>query len=391
MQPLSRIRSFYLVSAGLSSLALIILLSVLLIPVAAQPIPPAIDPTPFAYTPGVPLIELTATLPASGCFVPLNLSVGQPVLLKVGTELRNLPTLSGGIVWDTVFDNRVDPDGDDGEFDFVLAEDPVLIEAVIIEGPVCADNLNWWRVAGTGNPGWVAEGTPEFYTLFAAPTSADNCAPLYALKIGDTPDLLYNVRIRTQPHRGSITRTVVPAGTPLIIVDGPSCDGEYLWWVVQATVSGVLYEGWMREGAAGDTYLLPTDLPSLADGTLCANPQSYNIGVRGFVRYNDGIPKSLRVAPNDAAPLIATLVNNVGFVFEGGPVCANNLNWWFVRIQGREDVVGWVAEGSPGVGYWLRESNPYEFAAPFTPNPDIESNVNNFPTPDNPPVVTSAP
>ena len=122
-------------------------------------------------------------------------------------------------------------------------------------------------------------------------------------------------------------------------------------------------------------------MPALEDGTLCAYPQTFDIGARGYVQYRDGIPKSLRVAPGTNAPLIATLVNNVAFVFEGGPVCAENINWWYVRISGREDVAGWIAEGSPGVGYWLRQSNPYEYASPLQ-TPDGFADEEFFPTPD---------
>ena len=223
----------------------------IVLPVDAQREP---DPTPIPYTPGVPLFGLTETPIPGGCFDPLGLAIGQTVLVKVGVELRNLPTISGGIVWNTVFDFRVDPDGDDGEFDFELSEDARPLEAIVVEGPVCADGLNWWRIEGLGNPGWVAEGTPDFYNIFGAPTGLDNCDPLYPLQIGQSPEVLYNVRIRTQPNRISATRTVVSAGAHMVIVDGPSCDGEYLWWLVQTTVNGLLYEGWVREGEAGESF-----------------------------------------------------------------------------------------------------------------------------------------
>jgi hypothetical protein len=43
-------------------------------------------------------------------------------------------------------------------------------------------------------------------------------------------------------------------------------------------------------------------------------------------------------------------------------VCRDNLNWWKVRVLASQEVVGWLAEGSAGVGYWISTINPNEFA-----------------------------
>ena len=54
-------------------------------------------------------------------------------------------------------------------------------------------------------------------------------------------------------------------------------------------------------------------------------------------------------------------MNNEPFVIEGGPVCRENLNWWRIRVLASQEVVGWMAEGSSGIGYWMRAIDPDEF------------------------------
>lgn len=313
---------------------------------------------PIPYTPGVPLREVTATFSPNFCFEPFTLRPGDLIYIRPGVNIRTAPTRSSAIAWNTIFDNR----DEDGE----VIDVPLAVPASIVEGPVCAEGFNWWRVSGTGNPGWVAEGRPDqagYFILAQSAAPGRTCDSRYTFAVGQTVTLIANARIREAPSTETLTRTIVPAGDPILITGGPQCVDGFLWWAVRAEVVNFVYEGWMAEGQPEDNYfLIPTDLPSLADGTLCANPRPFSAGMRGYVDYRSGGPKSLRTAPRIDATLLFSLVDGVPFVVEDGPVCSGNLNWWKITVLASAPVTGWMAEGSPGVGYWMTELRPDQYA-----------------------------
>lgn len=327
-------------------LALPTLITIITLPLAAQ------DGLPIPYTPGVPIIELTATgtiVPADDCFPPLEFEIGQAAFVIPLVNIRNIPSQSGALVWNTIYENY-DARG-------AVIPNPLAVPVTIQEGPICAEGFNWWRITGTGNPGWVAEGRPDLlgYYIFADGVGdrVEPCRSRYNFAVGQTADLQFNARVRQGPNPQSLTQTVAPAGSTIEIIGGPECVEGVLWWVVRVTVLNVLYEGWMAEQGNFNDLFLPQDLPSAEDGTLCGPPLNLPIGARAFVDYEDGQPKSLRVAPDADSALLFTLVNNVPLIIEDGPVCSDNLNWWQVRVLAGNPVVGWMAEGSPFAGYWI--------------------------------------
>lgn len=316
---------------------------------------------PVPYTPGSPLGDVPMTLDPSICLTPLSLQEGDTIYIRAGVIVRNRPSRSGAMAWNTIYDSQ----NAQGE----LIRTPVAVPATIVEGPVCAEGLNWWRVTGTGNPGWVAEGRPDFdggYLIYApARALVDAPCPLPRdLRVGQNADLSYNVRIRENPSLSARTRTIAPAGSTVQIIGGAQCVEGFIWWGVRATVANFTYEGWMAQGVGAEDalqdYLIPDDAPSLEDGTLCAPPLRFSVGDRGYVAYRHGGPKSLRVAPSSDSTLLFSLVDGVPFVIAGGPVCRENLNWWQITVRSGAPVTGWMAEGSPGqgVGYWMRRLNP---------------------------------
>ncbi|MCS6835569.1 MAG: hypothetical protein NZ750_06080 [Anaerolineae bacterium] len=225
-------------------------------------------PTPQPIAPNTPIVDpaVTATLSPNVCPPALNIPIGTEIFIKSGVNVRNLPTINGALVWNTVYD-QFDAEG--------KPLDPQLrIPARVLEGPICANGYQWWRVEFTrtaGNNGWVAEGRPD--------------------------------------------------------------QGYFI-------VVGVR---------------LPTPMPTLdLTPTTCANPRPLPIGARAYVSYNDRQPKALRAEPRLSGALLATLVDGVPLIIEGGPVCSDGLNWWQVRVLASQPVVGWLAEGSPYLGYWIR-------------------------------------
>lgn len=315
-----------------------------------------IRPTPIPVTPGAAIYPITPTRDPRQCAQPLPLRVGEVIYIKPGVNLRNLPSLSGGIVWNTVYDNR-DERGR-------VREQPVNVAATVLEGPTCAEGYNWWRVGGLDAPGWVAEGRSESGYFLISPRliTLASCTPLYPLAAGMTAELRANARVRESASLESRVKTIAPAGATLAIVEGGQCVEGYRWWRVRVTVADFPYDGWMAEGEAGNYYLVPANLPNAADGTLCGTPLPLAEGTRAYVNDKTNTPHALRVAPNQAAARIATLVNGVPLIVEEGPVCNGNLNWWRVRVLASTPVIGWMAEGSRGVGYWISILNPFEFA-----------------------------
>jgi hypothetical protein len=319
------------------------------------------DPTPMPYTPGVPLVTGTPPTPNPNiCLTALPIALNSQIFIKPGVNLRNIPSESGALVWNTIYDNY--------EEDGNIIESPVNVAVTVVEGPTCAGGFNWWRVVGLEEPGWVAEGRPDrggYYLIvpgLAGAGGGSECYSLYTLSANSTADLLLNAKVRAEPSLQGLVKTVAPYGTPVTILGDKTCVGGLVWWRVRVTVVGVAYEGWMSESESGDYYLLPKDLPNSADGTLCGTPLNLAIGQEAYVNTRNGSPKSLRSAPGVNAPLLFTLVDNVPIIIEGGTVCRDNLNWWKVRVLASQEVVGWLAEGSAGVGYWISTINPNEFA-----------------------------
>lgn len=284
--------------------------------------------------PGVEDVYYWTPTPTYGCELPLALEIGDYAWIKAGVNVRHIASLSGVPV-------------------FYATE---ATDVVITGGPVCVDGYYWWQVSGTDNPGWVAEGrSDEGQFLIPYDSAIDAlCTSIYDIAVGDTVELALNTRVRETAGMDGLVKTIAPAGSMIEIVGGPQCiDGVYWWWV-NVSVLDYPYTGWMAQGDQFTTWLIPDDIPSEEEGTLCANPLTLEQGTRALVRYYDGIPKTLRAAPGEDGPSLFTLVNNVPLVIEGGPVCTDNLNWWKVRVLASTEVIGWLAEGSSTGGYWIR-------------------------------------
>lgn len=312
---------------------------------------------PVPIQPGQSLITVTPTFPPDECYKPLPIVIGQEIFIEPGVNIRNAPTQSAALVWNTIY-NSYDEDGD-------VVEPQISPAAIVVEGPVCAEGYNWWRITGLENNGWVAEGRPDqggYFLIVPGFSPGTTCSPRPDLLPGIPAELLLNTRVRELPDPASRTKTIAPAGSAVDIIGGPECVGTTLWWLVRVTVVDFTYEGWMAEGEDDLIWLVPRDRPSLEDGTLCADPRPFFVGMRGLVSYGEGPPKNLRIGPGEIYPILFDLVRNVPFVIEGGPVCSGNLNWWKIRVLASQPVVGWMAEGSPGVGYWMRELDPDEYA-----------------------------
>lgn len=295
-------------------------------PVAAQEVP-TVTPLPGLAT-LQPVFIITPTPTATpGCAAPLPLAAGDFAFVRAGTNVRSQPTTSGALV------NYY------GE----------AVTVRVVDGPVCANDYNWWQVRGPGEDGWVAEGRPDAYFVRPAPKADTGCPAPAQLSIGGRTEILTGVRLRDQAADTGLVLTVAPQGTLADVLEGPVCAGGQNWWRLRATVLNVVYTGWAAEGFPGERYLQAEGADLLP---VCAPPLNLKVGQRAYVDYPDNNPRNLRAAPGLNAELVATLIDGIGFEIIGGPACADDINWWQIRIVARPDVTGWFAEGGPSQ-YWI--------------------------------------
>ncbi len=288
------------------------------------------------------IVFLFSTMPAvaaadSACPTPKTLTVGQPVFTRPGVFIRNLPSLSGGQV---------------GYY-------PTSVTLTITGGSVCADGLNWWPVRTPGNPGWVAEATPDMVLLFPDTTfdNGHNCPTALGLTIGGQATLLETMRLRADPDKSGRVLTVLNKNLPVFILAGPTCADGLNWWQVRAQYSNTTstVDGWLAE-AANDTTLLTAGESGAPTVAAQCPPTYYRLstGIRAVVTYQDNKPKNLRAQPGLGAISLTSLLKGVEVDIIGGPTCVDGLNWWQLRIVGQPDIVGWLAEGGTAANQWLR-------------------------------------
>ena len=334
---------------AVTSIVLLVgVLSILLVsPIDAQtPTPAVVTNTPAATS--TPLVSSTlviniqsTTVANDPCGNPLALGIGSIAYLRPGTTVRYQATDSSA--W----------------MDYNT--ESVTVE--IIDGPVCTANRIWWKVAGLGlnNSGWVKEFVPDigYFVIPADSNAPDSCDAETSLAIGRPAEVYLNTRIRTVAGLDGLTQTIVSAGENVLVVGGPECVDGWRWWLVQATVLDIVYQGWMAETFYERT--LVADVDANAEDSFCGAPLPFQIQQRGFVDYGDGPPKYLRDAAGLNGTAMFSLVRNVPFIIVDGPVCRNDLNWWKIRVLASNEVIGWMAEGSSGIGYWMRALDPFEY------------------------------
>lgn len=313
------------------TLLLILGMALMLLPAAAaQTLIPTFTPLPtYTTLPTITIIPPSYTPP--GCFPSLGFGRGTFVVLDPGVNVRNIPSLSGAVVNYYV--------------------DAVVL--TIVDGPVCANGYNWWRVEGSGNPGWVIEGRPERYFLTAISPTVDPstiCFTPLSLTVGERARVITGIRVHTRADLSSLVMTVVPLGSLIDVLRGPVCAGQINWWQVRVPFGNTTIVGWVGEGYP-ENYWLETELPTPTPTPYCPRPLRLDLGTRVGIVYDDAIARSLRAAPSRSAVLVERLIGGVALELIGGPLCADGYNWWQVRIV-TTDITGWVAEGRPGA-YWF--------------------------------------
>ncbi|MBL8133413.1 MAG: hypothetical protein JNL42_16250 [Anaerolineae bacterium] len=185
--------------------------------------------------------------------------------------------------------------------------------------------------------------------LLAAPTPAaaqGYCVPvlparLFVGGLGQVTPGLPNV-LRSQPYRGgdSIVLAEIPAGGVFMVVGGPSCYDGMNWWLV--SYNGMY--GWTPEGSNTGVYWTvpyfvnpPTPTPPPYCPPLTSAPPLGSTG-----RVTPGLPNRLRATASLSGRYLRSIPANDTFIYVGGPLCADGMNWWQIDYRG---TIGWTAAG----------------------------------------------
>lgn len=139
-----------------------------------------------------------------------------------------------------------------------IGEIPALASFSVLEGPVCADGFNWWRVDYDGLVGWTVEGagTDYFVLPIAAPAptaTAEPPVPLIvyplsadnALAVGLQARVdIAGLNIRANPSRSAAMLSQTVENEIVEIVGGSTEAEGFTWWQIQQTDGTV---GWVVE------------------------------------------------------------------------------------------------------------------------------------------------
>lgn len=187
--------------------------------------------------------------PLIPCLTPLELTVGEKFRITFNVRVRSEPSLAG-------LTQTVVPSGD---------------TVTILDGPVCADGYNWWKVravvVGVTYDGWLAESSRariQTYINPPTPNPGSICDfPLY-LDIGDRVRVIYNdgipKRLRAAPSVSATVLYDLIQEVPMIIVGGPVCADAYNWWQVRVLASTEVV-GWLAEGGPAQYWIAKNELP----------------------------------------------------------------------------------------------------------------------------------
>ncbi|GAB4573299.1 MAG: hypothetical protein Kow0077_15260 [Anaerolineae bacterium] len=125
----------------------------------------------------------------------------------------------------------------------------------VLEGPVCADGYNWWRVTTGSLTGWTAEGASSEYWL--SPVVCGNgllSRMVPGMQGRVTFDPPFDNTVRSEPRGTGTLLGEIPPGGTFTVLAGPQCGPEgKTWW--QVNYNGLV--GWTAEGIPGEYWLEP--------------------------------------------------------------------------------------------------------------------------------------
>lgn len=200
-------------------------------------------------------------------------------------------------------------------------------------------NMTTAQTVPTATPIFTAVASPTVYYLTTPlPSPTPGCAAPLGLVAGATAYVRGGVYVRSQPSASSPWVNYYTEAVTVTIVDGPVCDGSrYNWWQVR----GPGNDGWVAEGTPAEYFMSVGALPG---GTTCGASVSLTVGEQSLTL------RDLRVhdSPSEAGLVLTVAPINTQITVLEGPRCAEEYNWWRIRVTVVNVVyTGWVADGEP--------------------------------------------
>ncbi|MBI5668857.1 MAG: SH3 domain-containing protein [Chloroflexi bacterium] len=180
------------------------------------------------------------------CGSPLGFKAGTPVELLFGLRVRERPALNG----------------------LTLTVAPAGAVVNILEGPVCGEGYNWWRVQVTVlnivYSGWVAEGERGEGDNFLQPENFQPtpvCAPPLDFSVGSRAYVDYPVgeepkNLRVAPGVNTELIATLIDGIGFEIIGSPICADGLNWWPIRI-LSRPDVQGWFAEGGPTNYWVTP--------------------------------------------------------------------------------------------------------------------------------------
>lgn len=199
-------------------------------------------------TPGRYFLQQYLDPNTTNCAAPLEtILVGGLLRTVTGSRVRETPSNSGFVL--TVVLNNV--------------------QLPVIDGPRCADGINWWKVrapvgdSGVLVEGWLAEGFPGEYYVEGLTASGQsvaafvNCLTALRLSTGSRAAVTYEDgiprRLRAAPSASAPVVAELLDGIAFEVTDDNSiCADGYNWWQVRILTTGLT--GWLAEGRPGNYW-----------------------------------------------------------------------------------------------------------------------------------------
>lgn len=187
-------------------------------------------------------LDRRAGEPEIACLTPLNLVEGNRFNVNVNVRLRAMPSTGGTTI--TVV--------------------PYTATIVVLEGPVCSEGYNWWRVrtrvVDVTYDGWVAESARAGGANYIAGPQQATCHSPLRIDIGEQARVIYNdtqpKRLRSAPSLTGGIITELIENVPVLIIGGPVCADGFNWWNVRV-LSSAPFEGWLAEGGPANWWIAP--------------------------------------------------------------------------------------------------------------------------------------
>ncbi len=132
----------------------------------------------------------------------------------------------------------------------ILATMAAIDTFIVIQGPVCAQGINWWQVNYRGVIGWTAEGQNGQYWLDLVMCPGFQPSWISAGRYATVTPGLPN-RLRANATTSSQILALIPAGATISVISGPACAENAAWW--QVNYHGVI--GWTMEGQGDNVWL----------------------------------------------------------------------------------------------------------------------------------------